>query len=120
MSDKPVLERLQVKGGRTLAVVDAPDGIDRLGGAVASPLRDADVVLVFCPDRARLEASVPEVASRMKPGAVLWVAYPKLTSSLAGDLNRNLIHDRVRDWGLETVSQIAVDADWSGMRMKRP
>jgi len=119
MSEKPVLERLQVKGGRSLAVIDAPSGIPGLDeGAVATP-DQADVLLIFCGDRARFEAAVPDVASRMQPGAILWVAYPKLTSPLAGDLNRNWIHDRVPDWGLDTVSQIAIDADWSAMRMKR-
>lgn len=119
MSDKPVLERLQLKGVRTLALIDAPTGIDGLAGAATAGVDDADVVLLFCPDRDRFEASVPNAVSRMKAGAILWVAYPKLTSPLAGDLNRNRIHDRVPDWGLDTVSQIAVDSDWSAMRMKR-
>jgi hypothetical protein len=47
------------------------------------------------------------------------LAYPKLTSPLAGDLNRNLLHDLVQEAGLDTVAQIAIDADWSALRLKR-
>jgi hypothetical protein len=38
---------------------------------------------------------------------------------LAGDLSRNLIHDLVPAYKLDTVSQIAVDDDWSALRLKR-
>ena len=51
--------------------------------------------------------------------AILWVAYPKLTSKLAGDLSRDVIHRESPALGIDCVSQIAIDDDWSAMRMKR-
>lgn len=121
MSDKPVIERLQVKNGRTLAVIGAPRGLDAgLSAATAAQApAEADVVLAFFSDRASLEAALPTFAGRLKPGVILWIAYPKLTSPLAGDLNRNLIHDLTPAHGWDTISQIAVDPDWSAMRLKR-
>jgi len=50
---------------------------------------------------------------------ILWIAYPKLTSKLAADLNRDIIHNLAPSHGLDTVSQIAIDADWSALRFKR-
>jgi hypothetical protein len=47
------------------------------------------------------------------------VAYPKLTSRLAADLSRDVIHAAAPGFGLDTVSQIAIDADWSALRLKR-
>ena len=49
----------------------------------------------------------------------MWIAYPKLTSKLASDLSRNLVHALAAESGLDTVSQVAIDDDWSAMRVKR-
>ena len=55
----------------------------------------------------------------MQDAAILWVAYPKLSSGLAADLSREVIHAVASKHGLDTVSQIAIDEDWSAMRLKR-
>jgi hypothetical protein len=121
MSDKPLTERLQVKNGRTLAVLDAPASLD---AALATdrpetPVEAADVVLLFAVDRARFDAALAGVLPRLKAGAILWLAYPKLTSKLAADLSRDIIHAAAPAYGLDTVSQIAVDLDWSALRLRR-
>ena len=121
MSDKPVAERLQVKGARRLAVLHAPPEQDRAIGVAAARADPAlaDVVLLFTPDRARFDAELPSVLSKTREDAILWVAYPKLTSRLAADLSRDIIHAAAPAHGLDTVSQIAIDADWSALRLKR-
>jgi hypothetical protein len=121
MSDKPIAERLQVKGERRLAVIGATPALDRLVGAkkARAGASEADVVLLFVPDRAAFDAKVPDVLKTMAKTAILWVAHPKLTSKLAGDLSRDVIHKRAPKYGLDTVSQIAIDEDWSALRLKR-
>jgi hypothetical protein len=118
MSEKSVAERLQVRNGRTLAVIGAPPSVDRRIGAPRTKPGAAEVVLVFVRDRAELNEMLPQLLAA--PGtAILWIAYPKLTSKLAGDLSRDVIHDTLPAHGLDTVSQIAIDDDWSAMRFKR-
>jgi hypothetical protein len=121
MSDKPVAERLQVKGERRLAVIGAPAAVDALIGArkARAVATDAEVVLLFTPDRAGFDAKLPPALKKMRPDAILWVAYPKLTSRLAADLSRDVIHTLAPQHGLDTVSQIAIDDDWSALRLKR-
>lgn len=121
MSDKPVAERLQVKGDRRLAVIGASAALEKTVGAAKSraDLAKADVVLCFALDRAGLDAKLPGVLKKMAPTAILWVAYPKLKSKLAGDLSRDIIHALAPAHGLDTVSQIAIDDDWSALRLKR-
>ena len=75
--------------------------------------------MLFVSDRAEFDLLLPDAARALKPGAILWLAYPKLTSSLAGDLNRDLIHQVCLAMGLKTVTQIAIDRDWSALRLKR-
>ena len=122
MSDKPVTERLQIKNGRTLAVLNAPQDMEvevALAAAVRADLGHADVVLLFVAGRTQLDADLTTQLAQLKPGAILWVAYPKLTSGLAGDLSRDVIRTAVPLYGLNTVSQIAINHDWSALRLKR-
>lgn len=119
MSDKPIAERLQVKGARRLAVVNAPAALDSAVGAPRASAAEADVVLLFTPDRARFDADLPPLLKAMRKDASLWLAYPKLTSRLAADLSRDVIHMAAPAHGLDTVSQIAIDADWSALRLKQ-
>ena len=120
MSDKPVAERLQVKGNRRLAVVGATAALEKTVGAgkARADLAAAEVVLLFAPDRAGLEKCLPNVLKAMLPTAIFWVAYPKLSSTLAADLSRDIIHGLAPNHGLDTVSQIAIDEDWSALRLK--
>jgi hypothetical protein len=121
MSDKPVAERLQVKGDRRLAVIGAPAALEKTVGAAKAraDLAKADVVLLFASNRAGFDTKLPGVLKQMPSAAILWVAYPKLSSKLASDLSRDIIHALAPDHGLDTVSQIAIDDDWSALRLKR-
>ena len=121
MSDKPVAERLQVKGARRLAVLGAAAALDAAVGAgeARRGAEAADVVLLFVADRAALDRDLPALLARIRGDALVWLAYPKLTSPLAGDLSRDVIHRLAPGHGLDTVAQIAIDADWSALRLKR-
>ena len=121
MSDKPVADRLQVKRDRRLAVLGASPELDRAIGApqARTGLSQADVVVLVAPDRAALESALPTTLVEAGDTAILWVAYPKLSSPLASDLSRDTIRSLAPDHGLDPVSQIAIDADWSALRLKR-
>ena len=121
MSDKPLAERLQVKGDRQFAVVNAPAGLQRVLGvhACRAEVCEADIVVLFVADRASFDLRVPELLRSLRHSTILWIAYPKLTSSFAHDLNRDVLREAAPGFGLDTVSQIAIDADWSALRMKR-
>lgn len=121
MSDRPVAERLQVKADRRLAVVGAPVAVDRLIGVPdrRAGLAEAAVAVLFAADRAALDAVLAGPAAALPAAAILWIAYPKRTSPLARDLDRDVIRAAVPAHGLDTVGQIAIDADWSALRLRR-
>ena len=120
MADKAIAEKLQAKGTRTLAVVNAKPALDRALGLPArraAPAK-ADVIVFFAASKAELQAKLPGLLPKLSPTAILWIAYPKLTSALAGDLSRDVIREWAPSLGLDTVSQIAIDDDWSALRLK--
>jgi hypothetical protein len=120
MPRKPVAELLQVKGERRLAVLNAPQPVDAGIGADAAraSLKSSDVVVLFVRDRAELDRKLVATLAALKAGAVFWLAYPKLTSAMAGDLSRDIIGSQAPRYGLRPVAQIAIDSDWSALRFK--
>jgi hypothetical protein len=120
-SGKPLVERLQVKGARRLAVLHAPDGLAPLFGANdrLAPATEAEVVVAFAATRGEMEMRLAELKNSTRPRAILWLAYPKTTSPRAGDISRDLIHDYALTVGLDAVAQIAIDTDYSALRFKR-
>jgi hypothetical protein len=127
MSGKSIAEKLQVKGQRTIAVVGASAPLDALIGAkkARADIAVADVVLLVIPDRNRFDTQIPRLLKKKRQEVIFWVAYPnwvaypKLTSKLASDLSRDIIAASAPNIKLNTVSQIAIDDDWSALRLKR-
>ena len=55
---------------------------------------------------------------KLTSGGALWIAYAKGGSKLATDINRDSIREYVTTQGFDTVAQIAIDGDWSALRLK--
>jgi hypothetical protein len=114
-----MLAKLQVKGERRLALVGASDGVIEVPAERAASVGEAEVVVLFVADRAAFDAGIQPMLAEAREDAVLWIAYPKLTGALAGDLHRDVLREAVRGFGLDTVAQVAIDEDWSALRVKR-
>jgi hypothetical protein len=125
MSEKTVAQKLGLKTGMKLAVQMPPDGLAALIGALPSgaelsfeATKACALILMFARDKAALVKGLPACKRKLAPGGALWVAYIKGTSVLKTDINRDSIREYVATIGLDTVSQIAIDDDWSALRLK--
>jgi hypothetical protein len=125
MSDKPIFEKLQLKPGRKLLIVNAPAGYLEKAGAVPtgadllSEPQEAFIIQVFVLKQAELESALTRYAPLLQPGGMLWVTYPKLSSPLKGDINRDTINTFAQVNGWTGISIISIDEDWSALRLKR-
>jgi hypothetical protein len=81
--------------------------------------RSADVVHLFCPDRATLNKKIDTALARVADGGFLWISWPKKSSSLYKDLTEGDLRDVVLPTGWVDVKVCAVDADWSGLKFMR-
>jgi hypothetical protein len=125
MSEKSVAQKLGLKAGKVLFVSDALAPIENLLGTVPDGARWTEsgkglfpIILLFVGDRAAMAKRLPQCKAKLEPGGALWIAYAKGTSSRATDINRDSIREFVGTIGLDTVAQIAIDADWSALRLK--
>ena len=124
VSTKSIPEKFHLKPGQILVVIDAPEGYDSLLGVLPHGCRlesemraDATVVQIFVKDMAALRSRLEEVRTKLG-AAVLWVIYPKGSSGINTDLNRDIIWTYARTIGMDAVSNFSVDEVWSALRLK--
>lgn len=100
---------------------DADPGVDGHPGVDADPgvLGAFQVLLLFCPDAARLhELLLPGMAATAQGGRC-WVAWPKRASGMATDLTEDVVRDAALAEGWVDVKVAAVDRIWSGLCLMR-
>ncbi|RYY52412.1 MAG: hypothetical protein EOO09_21540 [Chitinophagaceae bacterium] len=54
----------------------------------------------------------------VEPDSVLWFAYPKGTSKIKSDINRDILRVTGEQSGITTVAAISIDATWSALRFR--
>ena len=123
-SKTPLLKKLDIKPGYTMIVLHAPDHYDKLLGELPEDCtrldtlapESADFIHLFCQDREKLEELAPAAMVALKKTGMLWVSWPKGSSSLHTDLKREPVRDFLLALGLVDIKVAAVDEDWSGLK----
>ena len=122
--------KLQWKGQVPVFVLDAPASFAPELAAMSDvrittsepsgDAQDMPFVLAFVTTRDRV-ADIATLVARCTSGdAVVWLAYPKLTSKrFSSELNRDKGWEPLRAAGFDTVRQVAIDDDWSALRFRR-
>ncbi|WP_162428269.1 YdeI/OmpD-associated family protein [Pontibacter pudoricolor] len=122
-----VCQKLQLKAPYSLLLLNAPDhlkgGFEQEGGKVTAASatnaeRQFDVVQLFVTTKAELDTLAPQAVTALKPGGMLWIAYPKKSSGIKSDLTRDQGWATIKELGYEGVRQIAVDETWSSLRFR--
>ena len=124
---KTIADKLHVKNATAIAVLNADERhaividqlpAEKLAAGTAAGAR-ADLVLLFVHDLAELEALLPAAKARLAPKGALWVGYLKGTSTRhAAGLHRDSIRAHAETLQLDAVAMIAIDDDWSALRLK--
>ena len=122
-SGTSLVKKLGLKPGARMAVSGCPmDYTALIGGlpdGVTTLTLDAgrlDFIHVFIQDSTGLRAGFPLWKAALQPAGMLWVSWPKRSSSLARDLDENKIRDAGLAAGLVDVKVCAVDLNWSGLK----
>jgi hypothetical protein len=124
-SEKSIVEKMHLKQGMTFLLIDPPPGyVEQIGKLpdnvrmVNTEEKELDVVQLFVKRMAEFEVWIKRLKPFLKPGSIIWVTYPKGTSGVDTDLNRDIIWRKVKDLGMEAVANFSVDDVWSAMRLK--
>lgn len=121
-------EKLNLKDQREITVLNAPETfVHELGSlhgiTIHRTLRAADDIqffLAFVTRKAEVDSLSPQIHKNAKGDAIVWFAYPKGTSKkYQCDFNRDNGWGVLKALGWDTVRAIAIDQDWSALRMRR-
>lgn len=119
---KTVAQKLFIKPTYTLRLLNAPEGFDLgelpEGVKLNSGDKEQDAVILFVKSHAELAEHFAKARDLVKYDALLWIAYPKQSSKVKADINRDTMYKAVLEWNYEGVTQIAIDDTWSALRFR--
>jgi hypothetical protein len=124
-SGRTLSQKLGVKEGTTIVLIDPPEGIE----ATLAPLPAGvtlrrgnrgrrDMTLWFATSGRELRRRFEAVARAVGVGT-LWMGWPKGSSGVETDLNENVIRDLALSRGMVDTKVCAIDEIWSGLRLTR-
>jgi hypothetical protein len=126
-SDKSLAAKLGVKPGQRLLAIDAPAHYAKLIAPLPESARlalgswgrsesGAEIVHAFFRRREDLAEHLTDLVRLPASGGMIWVSWPKKSSSLFRDLTDNVVRTLLLPTGWVDVKVVAVDVDWSGLK----
>lgn len=127
MSHQSLFEKLEMKDERNLLIQGLPSSIEKQFIKLSysknvTPLlklKKIDFALVFAINVNQLNGILREVIPALHNEGKLWVAYPKTTSKISSDLNRDCSWSVLTQNQYETIAQVALDHVWSALQFKK-
>jgi hypothetical protein len=127
-SGTPLPQKLGIKEGHRVALIDPPGGFDLgvlpTGAALQKGLAGRgkappplDVIVVFVKRRTDLVAQLAACRRRMTQAGGLWIAWPKKSSGVVTDIVEDTIREVALPTGLVDNKVCAIDETWSGLRL---
>lgn len=116
--DKSLADKLRYKQGRAI-ILNAPEGFN-IGISAESELEGTfEFLQLFVRNTEELGEWLPRVVHKLNEDAVFWICYPKQTSKIKSDVNRDIIWKIVQDTTeYRLVSNVAIDDTWSALRLR--
>ncbi len=130
-SGTPLVKKLGIKPGDTVALVNEPLAFPRelvglppkveLVGADDNPKPGTlNVVILFLRSQAELKKLLPAMKTKIQQQGMIWTAWPKKASKIKTDLDENIIRDKGLSIGLVDIKVCAVNDIWSGLKFVIP
>jgi len=127
MFSNSLFEKLDLSEEKNLLIQGLPSSIEKQFAKLSyaknvTPLlktRKIDFALVFAVNRTQLANILRDVFPALHCNSKLWIAYPKVTSKIASDLNRHTNWEVLIDSEYEAVNQVALDHVWTAMMFKK-
>ncbi|HEY0432978.1 MAG TPA: hypothetical protein VGC95_03860 [Chitinophagaceae bacterium] len=122
-----LFEKLEFADEKNLLIQGLPSSIEKQFCKLSfaknmTPLlktRKIDFALVFAVNESQLSGILKDVTPALKQETKFWVAYPKLTSKIVTDLNRDGSWQQLTSMGYESVTEVALDHVWSAARFEK-
>ena len=123
-SGTPLAQKLGIKSGMNVAVINPPSNYRRLLGSAGRSVtfsdrtpNDASFVHLFVTRRSELEKNLPALRNKVADTGTVWVSWPKKSSGVQTDVTEDVIRAVALPLGFVDVKVCAVDETWSGLKL---
>jgi hypothetical protein len=122
-----IFEKLQLKNEKTLLIQGLPSSIEKQFTKMSfaknlTPLlriRKIDFALLFAVSENQLNHILLDIMPALKPDSKLWIAYPKSTSKIVTNLNRESSWQKLTNAGYENIQEVALDHVWNAVNFHK-
>ncbi len=122
-----LIEKLQLNDEKNLLIQGLPSSIEKQFSKLSfaknmTPLlknRKIDFALVFAVNENQLNGILSDVMPSLKDESKFWVAFPKITSKIVTDLNRECSWNRLTCEGYCSIERVELDHVWTALRFSR-
>ena len=122
-----MFEKLQLVDEKNLLIQGLPSTIEKQFSKLSfsknvTPLlktRKIDFALVFALNLKQLHKILSEVCPALHSESKLWIAFPKATSKITSDLNRDCTWEYLTSQGFESGEKVGLDYVWSALRFTK-
>jgi hypothetical protein len=118
---RPLIDKLGIKPGFAVALVNAPEAFETTLGALPDGARlfqgagePCALTLWFLSSARQLEADLPAIVTQTGYGPV-WLAWPKKASGVKSDLTQKVVRDAGLGSGLVDYKICSIDETWSAL-----
>ncbi|HEV8304845.1 MAG TPA: DUF3052 domain-containing protein, partial [Gemmatimonadales bacterium] len=125
-SPRSLVQKLGIKAGTRIAIVNAPRGYRATLGALPAAVTVTSVargslpfIQFFTTTRKALEGKFATLVRSLARGGALWVSWPKRASGVPTDVTEDVVRAVALPRGLVDVKVCAVDEVWSGLKLVR-
>jgi hypothetical protein len=120
--DLSLLKKMFIKPDHRVLLLNAPEEFKAKFTELIDLDTDPDgryaVVLLFVQSRAEVDTLAPVALAALESGGLFWVAYPKKTSKIKTDINRDAGWDVIEAAGYRGIAMVAIDETWAGLRFR--
>ncbi|MDQ6418586.1 YdeI/OmpD-associated family protein [Paenibacillus sp. LHD-117] len=127
--NEDLIRKLHLSEGARAIVLNPPEGYEALRelGLPESASESADAELeagsydyvhLFVWSMAELMETAAIAVRAVKPDGLLWISYPKGTSKVKTDINRDSGWRFLKTLGVEGVASVSMNETWSAMRYR--
>jgi hypothetical protein len=118
---KDVLTKLKFKTEGI--VINAPKEIEKefvlLGlASILDKSQKSTSTIVFVNELKEFVDFLSGQLKYIESDSVLWFAYPKGSSGIKTDINRDILRVKAEEYGISTVTAISIDDTWSALRFR--
>ena len=118
-------DKLQIKPAMRIMLLNMPTGYDQAlkplpkdVTVIAQPRTTVDLVQFFCRSMEELRDGLPRAIEHLKDDGIFWICWPKQSSKVSTDLNRDILWRVLLQAKYKPVAAISIDNIWSALRFR--